>query len=232
MKSKRQFTSASATKIIIITTIALFNFNSSYSAGPLGLHFKAGLSTPNDKVSQVYSDESLNTNNIESGDFFTDNADLGYHVGVAARIELSKLFHLVGGIEFHRFPRSEFRIKDPDTGEFHKFKSTQNIFPVHAGINFSIINTELLGIYATGGFAYNYISNSVDYVTEESDFGVPLDLSPTDSRAGYFFGAGTDLDLQIFKLNLEMKYHHINLIGKEDGEPDKKFFSVSLGVIL
>lgn len=232
MKSNKQFTSVLATKIIIITTIALFNFNSSYSAGPLGLHFKAGLSTPNDKVSKVYSDEQLNTSKITSGDFFTDNAELGYHLGVAARIELSELFHLVGGIEFHRFPRSEFRIKNPDTGEIHKFKSTQNIFPVHLGINFSFINSELLGIYATGGLAYNYISNSVDYVAEESDFSIPLDLSPTDSRAGYFFGAGTDFDLQIFKLNLELKYHHINLIGKEAGEPDKKFFSVSLGVVL
>jgi len=232
MKSNIQFNSVLATKIIIITTIALFNFNNAYSVGPLGLHFKAGLSTPNDKVSKVYSDENLSTQNIASGDFFTDNADLGYHLGVAARIELSDLFHLVGGIEFHRFPRSEFRIKNPDTGEIHKFKSTQNVFPVHAGVNFAFINSELINVYGTGGFAYNYISNSVDYVTEESDFSIPLDLSPTDSRAGYFLGAGTDFDLQLLKLNLELKYHHINLIGKETGEPDKQFFSISLGVVL
>ena len=236
MKSNIQFTSSLIAKLTIITAIALFNFNSAFSAGPLGLHFKAGLSTPNDKVSKVYSDENLTSNNISTGDFFIDHADLGYHLGVAARIELSQLFHLVGGVEFHRFPRSEFRIKvlNEDTGEMetHKFKSTQNIFPVHAGINFAVINSDLLGVYATGGLAYNYISNSVDIVTEESDFSVPLDLSPTDSRAGYFFGAGTDINLQIFKLNLEMKYHHINLIGKDTGELEKKFFTVSLGIIL
>lgn len=232
MKSNTQNATKIAAKIILITTIALFNFNNILAAGPLGLHFKAGLSTPNDKISKVYSDEQLNTSHITSGDFFTDNADLGYHIGVAARIEMTKILHFVGGVEFHRFPRSEFRIKNPDTGEIHQFKSTQNIFPVHAGINLAFINSDVLSIYATAGIEYNYISNSVDYVTDKSDFSVPLDLSPADSRIGYFLGAGTDLDLQIFKLNLEVKFHHINALLKDDGEPDKKFLAVSLGIIL
>ncbi|PKL80925.1 MAG: hypothetical protein CVV25_01725 [Ignavibacteriae bacterium HGW-Ignavibacteriae-4] len=234
MKSINANSNRIVTGFLLVTSILLFNFNSAEAAGPLGLHFKAGLSTPNDKISKVYSDESLTTKNVSSGDFLTDNADLGYHLGVAARVEMTEMLHFVGGIEFHRFPRSEFRIIDPQTGEKHKFKSTQNIIPIHAGINLAFINTDLLNIYATGGFAYNYISNSVDYVTEESDFAVPLnlDLSPTDSRIGYFVGAGTDLDLKVFKLNLELKYQHINLIGKDTGEPDKQFLAVSLGIIL
>lgn len=232
MKSIKTNTRLFATLSILITSIMLINFNSAQAAGPLGLHFKAGLSTPNDMISKVYSDENLTANNISSGDFFTDNAGLGYHLGVAARLELTKMLHFVGGVEFHRFPRSEFKIKDPQTGDIHQFKSTQNIIPIHAGINFAFISTEVLNVYATGGFAYNYISNSVDYVSEESDYSIPLDMSPTDSRMGYFVGAGTDLDLQIFKLNLELKYQHINLIGKETGEPDKQFLAVSLGIIL
>lgn len=232
MKSIKTNTRLLVTTTILVTSIMLINFNSAQAAGPLGLHFKAGLSTPNDMISKVYSDDNLNTNDISSGDFFTDNAEMGYHLGVAARIELSPMFHFVGGVEFHRFPRSEFKIKDPQTGEIHQFKSTQNIIPIHAGINLAFINTDFLNVYATGGFAYNYISNSVDYVSDESNFSVPLDMSPTDSRIGYFFGAGTDFDLQIFKLNLELKYQHINIIGKEAGEPDKKFLAVSLGVIL
>lgn len=232
MKSINANSNRIVTRLLLVTSIILINFSVSSAAGPLGLHFKAGLSTPNDQISKVYSDDNLTSNNISSGDFLTENADLGYHLGVAARIELSKMFHFVGGIEFHRFPRSEFKIKDPQTGDIHQFKSTQNIIPIHAGINLAFINTDLLNIYATGGFAYNYISNSVDYVSDESDYSVPLDMSPTDSRIGYFLGAGTDLDLKIFKLNLELKYQHINLIGKDSGEPDKKFLAVSLGVIL
>ena len=232
MKSNKTNTRLFATMTILITSIMLLNFNSAKAVGPLGLHFKAGLSTPNDMISKVYSNENLTSNNIGSGNFFTENADMGYHLGVAARIELSDMFHFVGGVEFHRFPRSEFKIKDPQTGEIHQFKSTQNIFPIHAGINLAFINTDLLNIYATGGFAYNYISNSVDYVTDDSDYSVPLDMSPTDSRIGYFLGAGTDLDLQLLKLNLELKYQHINLIGKDSGEPDKQFLAISLGVIL
>lgn len=232
MKSNKTNTRLFATMTILITSIMLLNFNSAKAVGPLGLHFKAGLSTPNDMISKVYSNENLTSNNIGSGNFFTENADMGYHLGVAARIELSNMFHFVGGVEFHRFPRSEFKIKDPQTGEIHQFKSTQNIFPIHAGINLAFINTNLVNVYATGGFAYNYISNSVDYVTDDSDYSVPLDMSPTDSRIGYFLGAGTDLDLQLLKLNLELKYQHINLIGKDSGEPDKQFLAISLGVIL
>lgn len=232
MKSIKPNTRLFVTFTILITSIMIINFNSAQAAGPLGLHFKAGLSTPNDMISKVYSDESLTANNISTGDFFTENSALGYHLGVAARIELSKMFHFVGGVEFHRFPRSEFKIKDPQTGEIHEFKSTQNIIPIHAGINLAFINTDVINVYATGGFAFNYISNSVDYVSKESNYSVPLDLSPADSRIGYFFGAGTDFDLQIFKLNLELKYQHINLIGKETGEPDKQFLAVSLGIVL
>ncbi len=232
MKSFNANSNRIVTRFLLITSIILINFSISSAAGPLGLHFKAGLSTPNDQISKVYSDDNLTSNNISTGDFLTENAELGYHLGVAARIELSKMFHFVGGVEFHRFPRSEFKIKDPQTGEIHQFKSTQNIIPIHAGINLAFINTDLLNIYATGGFAYNYISNSVDYVSNESNYSVPLDMSPTDSRLGYFLGAGTDLDLKLFKLNLELKYQHINLIGKDLGEPDKKFLAVSLGVIL
>lgn len=232
MKSNKTNTRLFATMTILITSIMLLNFNSAKAVGPLGLHFKAGLSTPNDMISKVYSNENLTSNNIGSGNFFTENADMGYHLGVAARIELSDMFHFVGGVEFHRFPRSEFKIKDPQTGEIHQFKSTQNIFPIHAGINLAFINTNLVNVYTTGGFAYNYISNSVDYVTDDSDYSVPLDMSPTDSRIGYFLGVGTDLDLQLLKLNLELKYQHINLIGKDSGEPDKQFLAISLGVIL
>jgi opacity protein-like surface antigen len=234
MKSNKTNTRLFATMTILITSIMLINFNSAKAVGPLGLHFKGGLSTPNEKIARVYSNENLTSNNIGSGNFFTENADMGYHLGVAARIELSDMFHFVGGVEFHRFTRSEFKIKDPQTGEIHEFKSTQNIIPIHAGINLAFISTDVWNVYATGGFAYNYISNSVDYVTEESGVSVPLnlDLSPTDSRVGYFVGAGTDIDLQILKLNLELKYQHINLINKDDGEPDKQFLAVSLGIVL
>lgn len=232
MKSKSRFTAFSVAKIIIITAIVAFNFNKSYATGPLELQFKAGLSTPNDKISKVYSDENLSSSNISSGNFFTENADLGYHLGAAARIELSDLFQFVGGIEFHRFPRSDFKIKDPQTGDIYQFKSTQNIIPVFAGVNFNFINTELFDFYLTGGFAYNYISNSVDLVDSKSNFSVPLDMSPTESRIGYFFGAGSDLNLGLLKLNLELKYQQINLIGKDTGEPEKQFLAVSLGVVL
>lgn len=221
-------------KIMIITTLFLFNFNYSQSQGGTDLHFKAGLSTPNNKIANVYSDENLTRENITSGDLYSENSDLGYHLGIGLRVGVSELIDFVGGVEFHRFTRSEFKIKDPNSNEVYSMVSTQNIFPVNAGINLNIINTDILGIYGTGGLAYNYISNTVDYKDEESGLSVPLnlDLSPDDSRMGYFFGAGTDLNVGLLKLNLELKYHHINFIGKAEGEKDKRFLAVSLGVVL
>lgn len=232
MKTKSTNSTFLFTKIAILTVILAFNFNKASAVGPLQLHFKAGLSTPSDKISKVYSDESLNANDISSGEFFTENADMGYHIGANARIELSEMFQFVGGVEFHRFPNSSFRIVDPSSQKVYEFKSTQNIVPIFVGIDFNFINTEVIDIYATGGFAYNYISNSIDLQTEETEFSVPLDMSPVDSRVGYFLGAGTDFNLGLLKLNLELKYHNINIIGKEDGEPTKQFLAVSLGVVI
>ncbi|MFN3195069.1 MAG: outer membrane protein [Chlorobiota bacterium] len=232
MKSIIKSISIAIAKITIITSLIVLNFNLSSAQTGTDLHFKGGLSTPNDKIASVYSDENLTTDNITSGDLFNENSNLGYHVGLGLRVGISDMFDFVGGVEFHRFTRSEFKIKDPESREIYTMRSTQNIFPVNAGVNLKVINTDIFGVYGTAGLAYNYISNSVDYLTEESDFSVPLDLSPDDSRVGYFIGAGTDVNVGLLKLNLEIKYQHINFLGKEDGEEDKQFLAVSLGVIL
>lgn len=203
-----------------------------YSLGPLDLHFFGGLATPNDQINNVYNRDNIDSESMLSGNFVRDNAELGYHIGINARIELDKSFYFRTGLSYNRFPQSTIRVTDPETQEeLVTITTVQNVLPVEAGIIWMPLDIGIGQLYATAGLSYCYISNSTDYTTEEG-VSFPLEDDPVDSRVGGYFGAGLDIDLQLLKVNLEGRFFNANLIGKEDAEPVKNFAQVSLGVIL
>ncbi len=212
-------------KIILILFLAAMILPvKSYSTD---LGFKVGLSTPNNEMNNVYNSNSLS----DIGDFIRKGAELGYHIGVQARLGLSDDFKFIGGIAWHRFPQSKIEVIDHETKKSIATLSTvQNLYPISAGVDYYLLNKELLGVYATGTIDYVYITNTVDVMYNN----VPLNLSksPTYSRVGFGVGAGVDFNIKILLLNLELKYNIANLIGKDKGEETKSYFTASLGVFL
>lgn len=208
--------------IHIVLIIASFLVYGTASAQLLQIGFYGGLSTPNDKVSDIYNGD------ISVGKMWSEGKDAGYHLGVKGRISLSDNIDFVGGIGYNKFPESKIEVKDPTTDTLLlSLTSTTNIVPINAGINLYLFRS-VVGVYATGDITYNYITSSIDYNYKGVD--VPLSKTPADSRMGFGLGAGMDLKLGLVVLNLEGKYHSLNLIGKADKEKDKSYFSLSLGV--
>ena len=60
MKSIIKSISIATAKIMIITSLFVLNFNLSSAQTGTDLHFKGGLSTPNDKIASVYSGRKFN----------------------------------------------------------------------------------------------------------------------------------------------------------------------------
>lgn len=215
---------------IILTLAFLFSASSIFAQG-IDIGFHIGLSTPNDKIGDVYNKSKVDlddtTNSV--GKFLNGGMDAGYHLGVKGRIELSDNADFVVGFGIHRFPQMDIQVTDPNdpTKVLATLSSTTNIVPINAGLNFYLLRS-FVGVYATGDLSYNYISSSLDY--KGLGIEIPISKTPTDSRLGFGVGAGLDISLGLVLLNVEAKYNYLNLIGKDDEEGNKAFLSFGLGV--
>ncbi len=212
-------------RTIIIIGIMIISTASAFSQLAFGVLL--GSSTPNNKVNEVYNNQSIT--DIES--FINKGTKTGYHILAKLRFPMSENLTFVGGFGWHRFPESYFDVVTPDTDEEQKItlSTVQNVFPVSAGLNLYLVRS-LISIYGTGELNYNYISNTVDVVRNDISLPLNLNKTPNDSRVGFGLGAGVDLSLVIFDANIEAKYNMLNLIGKESGEPTKAYYTLSVGI--
>ena len=185
-----------------------------------------GLSTPNEAVSSVYN--SITLNNLEED--LKDASSLGYHFQLKYRFGVGESVRFAASAGFHRFPEADIVIVDPrDSKEYHFIAST-NIIPITAGLEYSLVKS-VVGAYITGDLSYNYFSNSLDY--QHGDVAFPIDFNEdaSYSRVGVALGAGVDFDLSVIVLDLTGKYHLANLINKEEGEPDRSYFALTLSAV-
>lgn len=198
------------------------------NAQGIDVGFHLGLSTPNDKIANIYNKNQVKLDNDTIGNLISKGMDAGYHLAFKGRIGLADNADLYLGFGYHKFPQTDIEVKDPQTGKvLATLKSTTNIIPISAGLNLYPIRS-FIGIYATGDLSYNYISSSVESKIGGVD--VPLSTSPTEGRLGFGVGAGIDVSLGLILLNVEAKYNYINFIGKEDKEDPKNYLSVAVGV--
>lgn len=215
-------------KTLKITAVSLLIslFSSFQLTALTGFGFYAGLSTPNDKVNDVYNKDNIQISEDIVGDLMREGTQTGYCIGIKGRFELSNNFTFKGGIGWNKFPRSDIEIVDSgaDTS-IGRIKASTNVVPISVGFNYYVFKS-FLGVYGTGELTYNYISNAV-----ETPMGIDMPTGPTDSRVGFGIGAGVDFDLPIITLNVEAKYNFMNLIGKVSGEEDKRYVTLSLGVV-
>jgi hypothetical protein len=192
--------------------------------------FFAGLATPSDKINQIYNSDLINSQNMV-GRLLRQGPDLGYTVGARLRFPLDDQIWFSGGIALARFPQSRIPVIDQlkPTDTLAIFTTVQNIIPISGGIHFQF-NRGLISFYALGDISYNYIMNSVDVQYNSNTFPLP----PNDdsySRVGAGIGAGFDLKLPVFTANLEAKYSMMNMIGRQTGESEKNYFTLTLGIL-
>lgn len=190
------------------------------------LSIGVGLSTPNEAVSSVY-------NNITLQDFsedLKDAASFGYHIQAKYRFGLGESVRFALGAGWHRFPEADIIIKNPQDQKTYVLTATSNIIPITAGIEYSLVKSAM-GVYLMGDLSYNYFINSVGLKQEYGDvpFAINDDAQP---RVGVGFGAGVDFDLNLLVLDVAAKYNIANLINKANAdEPDRSYFALTFSVV-
>ena len=214
----------------ILFIIAIFSANNIFAQG-IDFGFHIGLSTPNDKISDVYNKKSVDLQDSANsiGKFVSKGMSAGYHIGVKGRISMSDKVDFYLGFGFNRFPDTDIKVTAPNDPSkvLATLSSSTQVIPINAGVNFYLLRS-FIGLYATGDLAYNYVSSTLDYKTGIVD--IPISRTPSDSRLGFGVGAGLDVSLGLILLNIEAKYNQINLIGKDENEKDKSYVSFGLGI--
>lgn len=224
---------------LLIVSISIITINiSNLNAIDIGFYF--GLSTPNDKINEIYNKSKVDLDSIEIAT--KEIAKTGYHFAMKGRLELDDDWDLVFGIGFHRFPETLLEFENPSSDASYQFKTVQNVVPFNVGVNYYLISAEYFGLYLNADLTYNYVVTTTDFELSPKAPSIPLELlglgefennkklSSSDGQIGFGAGAGIDVDLKLLLINLDVKFNLVNVLGKEDGEQAKNYLSIGLGV--
>lgn len=211
-----------------------------YAGDGLDFGVEVGLSTPNDEINNVYNRDlqpiitkiTSNQNDTLFGNMLRDGASLGYHVGVRVKIPLKKWLKIQGSIGYHKFSQSDIDVIDPlDNKLLATLFTYQNIIPITAGADIYYINTKLLNFYVSGELAFNQFSFTTEVKNRRSDvISIPIQNTGAYNNFGVAAGAGFDINLKLIKLNLDVRYHLLNLINSIEDDKFKNYISVSTAV--
>lgn len=219
-------------KKILLFTLFIFTLSLSYqeAKSQIDIGFQLGLSTPSESLADVYNSDLMSFDDDVYANLYHKGIDLGFHVGVKARISLVDDFDFIAGFTYHSFTSSDmvFDFENTELYDEVPMESKQKIFNLNAGINYYLFKS-VASMYIISELQYNSINNSL---TPLVDFFSNVDLNPSNSRVGVGVGLGLDVDFVVLSGVVEAKYNIINLIGKESNEDTKSFFSLSFGVYL
>ncbi|MFM8455162.1 MAG: hypothetical protein ACKOAK_00190 [Ignavibacteria bacterium] len=189
----------------------------------------AGLATPSDLVNQVYNTDLIKSTDV-TGVLLREAAISGYTIGARIRQNIDEQFWFTGGVSLARFPQSVIPIINQANAldTLAIMTTIQNVVPIQAGMMYQF-NKGLVSLYVIGDVTYNYLMNSVDVVYNNQSFPLPPE-DETKERIGFGVGMGLDVHLKVITASLEAKMNTINFIGRSPSEPEKRFFSLTLGV--
>ncbi|HOV91644.1 MAG TPA: outer membrane beta-barrel protein [Candidatus Kapabacteria bacterium] len=202
--------------------------NSKAESGSFG--FFGGLSTPSNKINDVYNSKTVRVNDTAIGNLISQGLDNGYYIGIKYGFKLNKNFTFFASAAYNSFPESEIKVVDPNdpSKTLTTLSTSTKIVPISAGLQLYPFHS-IISPYIAGNLTYSYIYSTVNQKVMGVD--VAVSTSPSDSRFGAGIGVGIDFDLKVIGLNLEGKYNYVNLIGKTDNEQSKSYFTLGIGVI-
>lgn len=211
-----------------LTLMCVFGFSSKIHAqSSFGVF--AGLATPSDLLNQVYNTDLITQQNV-TGILMREATSSGYTIGVRLRQNIDDQFWFAGGVSLARFPQSVIpiinQVNSKDTLAI--MTTVQNVVPIQAGMMYQF-NKGLVSFYVIGDVTYNHLLNSVDVAYNNQSFPLPPE-DKSVQRIGFGVGMGLDVNLKIITASLEAKMNTINFIGREVDEPERRFFSLTMGV--
>lgn len=156
---------------------------------------------------------------------------LGYHVGARGRAGLDDAVSLSFGVAYHRFPSFTLNLTD-STGRRLSFATATNIVPINVGLALRA-PISLFEPYIQGDVLIVHHSTTIS----EGDKSILLNLvdpgvevEPAYTRFGAQLSAGIGMNIAGMQPFVEFRYAWTNLVGRPDGEQQKAYASISVGL--
>lgn len=187
-----------------------------------------GPSIPSSSISSVYdvlANQSL-------GAAYDVASNLGYHAAAKFRFGLAGTLSFSGGVGFTQFPGQQITIDQQ--GLDFTLKTVTTYIPIHAGLAWVPFQGFIRPyISAEAVYTYRKVSISENGFTQslinQVFGGEPLE--PSSARLGAATGVGLELNLGGLRPFVEVKNTWTNLVTKEEGEAERSFLNVSVGLI-
>jgi opacity protein-like surface antigen len=161
---------------------------------------------------------------IQGPDSYKDafGSSSGYHIGAKLKLSIP-LFPLtpVGSVTYSRFSGDQ-------STPLGNIETSQSNWTIGAGVEYSIIPGPL-SPYLAADLEYNNFGEvSIEGVN------LPVTIGGTDSRSrfGIAIGVGAELSALVIGLDASIKYHFMNMIGKESGEETVSVITYNLTLLL
>lgn len=209
--------------ICYLSTIAYSSDESTKEKLVIGA--RIGPAIPSAEIANVYN--ILQNNDVSTA--YETAASLGYTLTANARIGLSDNFSLSGGISFVEFPGQEMKLTD-SLGHRYDLTTSTIFIPITAGFSWLPFHSILVPIIHVEGLL-NYRKSIVSDGNIVSDLLNPgMPVEPEATRLGAQIGATLEIDLGI-RPQIDVTYVFSNLVGKQPGELDKNYLTISVGII-
>lgn len=220
-------------KISVLIVIILTSYTANFAQITIGA--KTGLSLPGDDFSKSYSKVSDSVGNSQDLPSTVSNLGAsGFHLIGSAYIDLGDNLDLVLSLGYNSFTETQMQLRDLSNNLIAKLSVTKNIIPIEVGMKYKVVKLGFISLYGVANTGY-YLSNTstdVEYTAGNGTTNYNILTSETTSRIGYGFGAGVQFDFDSLKPFFEFKANGANLIGKENGEASKNYYTASIGIIL
>jgi len=199
---------------IIVTAFPLIGM------GSLEFTAKVGITVPNDELGQMYDSR----NNTEESDNLiiqqNSGATAGWTVGFKALMPLSNLFHAYIHAGIHELGENNYTIYSEEGQQEGFIVAEQFIIPAGMGMEMHLLDSAATDLYFTGQINFNYLSSYNKTLTSLE--------GPSSSNIGYGLGIGSNFDLGLLGLNIEVLFSALNL--SESNRGLKTLTSLTIGM--
>ena len=162
---------------------------------------------------------------IQGPDSYDDDLGMsgGYHLGAKLKLSIP-LFPLtpVGSVTYSQFSGDQ-------STPLGNIETSQSIWSIGAGVEYSLVPGPLAP-YLAADLEYN---NFGDLSIEGANLPISIGGTGSRSRFGIALGVGAEFTLlPVIGLDASIKYHMMNMIGKESGEETVSVITYNLTVLL
>ncbi len=196
------------------------------------LQLSGGFALPNDGITSFFDRQNF-TSGTTLLQAIQSATKSGFHVNARYLLDVNENTAVALSAGYNSFAQGKANVTAQNIpGGFDiAVDYSQNVIPIGVGIDYALVKS-IIGIVLVGELNYNIINYSVNQQVSSVSIPVPIQFSDKSlSRVGFSAGVGLRFDAKLVNLTLDGRYHFANMIGRSEGELDRRFLTISVGIL-